>query len=101
MALNSEESERTASRLADIQTLVQEYTAQVILGEADLEVLKPIVRCAATHVDPATGERDVEVVKGLFDNYGHMFCGVYASVTRGGAARIGDAAACLAVAAAA
>ena len=71
------------------------------LGEADLEVLKPIVRCAATHVDPATGERDVEVVKGLFDNYGHMFCGVYASVTRGGAARIGDAAACLAVAAAA
>lgn len=60
------------------------------LGGATAEVLKPIVRCAATHVDPDTGERDVELVKALFDNYGHMFCGVYLKVTRGGAVAEGD-----------
>lgn len=60
------------------------------LGGATAEVLKPIVRCAATHVDPDTGERDVELVKALFDNYGHMFCGVYLNVTTGGAVAEGD-----------
>jgi len=60
------------------------------LGGATAEVLKPIVRCAATHVDPATGERDVDLVKALFDNYGHMFCGIYLNVTRGGAVAEGD-----------
>lgn len=60
------------------------------LGGATAEVLKPIVRCAATHVDPTTAERDVELVKALFDNYGHMFCGIYLNVTRGGAVAEGD-----------
>ncbi|HJV41457.1 MOSC domain-containing protein [Caulobacter sp.] len=54
------------------------------LGGATAEVLKPIVRCAATHVDPETGERDVDLVKALFDHYGHMFCGIYLNVTGGG-----------------
>ncbi|MBW8860683.1 MAG: MOSC domain-containing protein, partial [Caulobacter sp.] len=57
------------------------------------EVLKPIVRCAATHVDPVTAERDIELVKALFDHYGHMFCGVYLNVEKGGAVREGDVAA--------
>jgi uncharacterized protein len=61
------------------------------VGAAKAEVLKPIVRCAATHVDPTTAERDVEVVRQLFDNYGHMFCGVYLNVTEGGEVREGDA----------
>ena len=60
------------------------------LGEARAAVLKPIVRCAATHVDPATAERDIEVVKALFDLYGHMHCGVYLKVEAGGAVREGD-----------
>jgi uncharacterized protein YcbX len=54
------------------------------VGGATAEVLKPIVRCAATHVDPTTAERDVELVKALFDNYGHMFCGIYLNVVEGG-----------------
>ena len=61
------------------------------VGEARAEVLKPIVRCAATHVDPVTAERDIELVKALFDHYGHMFCGVYVKVEEGGAVREGDA----------
>ena len=60
------------------------------VGEARAQVLKPIVRCAATHVDPATAERDIEVVKALFDHYGHMHCGVYLNVDAGGAVREGD-----------
>jgi uncharacterized protein YcbX len=60
------------------------------VGGATAEVLKPIVRCAATHVDPTTAERDVELVKALFDTYGHMFCGIYVNVTQGGAVGEGD-----------
>ena len=60
------------------------------VGGATAEVLKPIVRCAATHVDPTTAERDVELVKALFDNYGHMFCGIYLNVTEGGEVGEGD-----------
>ncbi|CAN5312442.1 MOSC domain-containing protein [soil metagenome] len=60
------------------------------VGGARAEVLKPIVRCAATHVDPVTGERDIEMVKALFDHYGHMFCGIYLRVDEGGAVREGD-----------
>lgn len=59
------------------------------IGGATAEVLKPIVRCAATHVDPDTGERDADLVKALFDHYGHMFCGIYLTVTQGGAVREG------------
>lgn len=60
------------------------------IGGAVAEVLKPIVRCAATHVDPTTAQRDVDLVKALFDHYGHMFCGIYLNVTQGGAVREGD-----------
>lgn len=62
------------------------------VGEATAEVLKPIVRCAATHVDPDTGERDADLVKALFDHYGHMFCGIYLNVTQGGMVGEGDVA---------
>lgn len=60
------------------------------VGAAHAEVLKPIVRCAATHVDPVTAERDIELVKALFDNYGHMLCGIYLKVEQGGAVAEGD-----------
>ena len=60
------------------------------VGLARAEVLKPIVRCAATHVDPVSAERDIELVKALFDNYGHMFCGIYLKVEEGGAVAEGD-----------
>lgn len=64
--------------------------AKVRLGAAEAEVFKPIVRCMATHVDPETGERDIDLVGSLYRTYGHTFCGVYLSVTRGGLVRRGD-----------
>jgi uncharacterized protein YcbX len=63
----------------------------MMVGWAKASVFKPIVRCAATHVDPTTAERDLDVVKALFDNYGHMHCGLYVRVTAGGAVGLGDA----------
>jgi uncharacterized protein len=66
--------------------------AEVRLGPVVARVFSPIVRCMATHVDPTTGERDIEVVPALHDNYGHMFCGVYVSILEGGRITQGDSA---------
>jgi uncharacterized protein YcbX len=53
-------------------------------------VLKRIVRCAATEVDPDTGIRDLEIPRTLMKTYGHADCGVYAEVIAGGPIAIGD-----------
>jgi uncharacterized protein YcbX len=63
---------------------------QVRIGGAEATLFKPIVRCVATHVDPATGDRDMDVVKALFDNFGHLHCGIYVHVTEGGGLAEGD-----------
>ena len=60
------------------------------LGGARLKVVKPIVRCVATHANPVTGTRDIDVVSALHDLYGHRWCGLYLSVEAGGAVRPGD-----------
>ncbi|WP_296599907.1 MOSC N-terminal beta barrel domain-containing protein [Phenylobacterium sp.] len=65
---------------------------ELMVGWARAKVFKPIVRCAATEVDPTTAVRDLEVVKALFDNYGHMFCGIYIQMTSSGRIGLGDAA---------
>ena len=64
---------------------------ELMVGWAQAKVFKPIVRCAATHVNPTTAERDADVVKALFDNYGHMLCGIYVHVTASGRVGLGDA----------
>ncbi|MBJ7412715.1 MAG: MOSC N-terminal beta barrel domain-containing protein [Phenylobacterium sp.] len=65
---------------------------ELMVGWGRAKVFKPIVRCAATGVDPATAVRDLDVVKALFDNYGHMFCGIYIQMTSAGRVALGDAA---------
>ena len=64
---------------------------ELMVGWARAQVFKPIVRCAATEVDPTTGIRDLEVTKALFDNYGHLHCGVYIRMTSAGRVGLGDA----------
>jgi len=64
--------------------------AAVTLGGASASVFSPIVRCVATHVDPSTGERDMDLVRAIFDHRGDMNCGIYVSVTEGGALHAGD-----------
>jgi uncharacterized protein YcbX len=63
----------------------------MMLGWARAEVFKPIVRCTAPGVNPATAERDLDVTKALFDAYGHLHCGIYVRVTSAGVVGLGDA----------
>jgi uncharacterized protein len=63
----------------------------VTIGPAvRLKVVKRIVRCAATEVDPDTGVRDLPIPRTLMETYGHADCGVYAEVIAGGAVNVGD-----------
>ena len=50
--------------------------SEVRLGPVKARVFAPIARCVATHVDPATGERDIDIVPALHANYGHRLCGI-------------------------
>jgi len=55
-----------------------------------LRVVKRIVRCAATEVDPGTGIRDLNIPRILMKTFGHGDCGVYAEVIEGGEISVGD-----------
>jgi uncharacterized protein YcbX len=58
---------------------------------ARLKIVKRIVRCAATNVDPDTGMRDLSIPHTLMQRFGHGDCGVYAQVVNGGEIATGDA----------
>jgi len=64
--------------------------SEVALGDARLRVVAPITRCAATQVNPATAERDLDVVGELQRGFGHNLMGIYAEVAAGGEIAIGD-----------
>jgi hypothetical protein len=55
-----------------------------------IKVVKRIVRCAATEVDPDTGIRDLPVPRTLMDRFGHADCGVYGEVIAAGEIAVGD-----------
>ncbi|HKY87222.1 MAG TPA: MOSC N-terminal beta barrel domain-containing protein [Pseudorhodoplanes sp.] len=63
----------------------------VAAGPARLKIVKRIVRCAATNVEPGTGIRDLQIPKTLMQAFGHMDCGIYAEVVGGGEIAAGDA----------
>jgi uncharacterized protein len=65
--------------------------SEITLGTAQLRVLSPITRCAATQVNPVTAKRDLDIVGGLERAFGHINMGVYAEVSAGGEVAIGDA----------
>jgi uncharacterized protein YcbX len=57
---------------------------------ARLRIVKRIVRCAATNVDPDTGIRDLSIPDSLMRNFGHADCGVYGEVVEAGEIAVGD-----------
>jgi uncharacterized protein YcbX len=63
---------------------------EIAMGGARLKVVKRIVRCAATDVDPDTGIRDLTIPRTLMQSVGHADCGVYAEVVSGGDIAAGD-----------
>jgi len=62
---------------------------QIRIGEARLNVLKPIDRCAATSANPDSGEVDINLPKALQKGFNHVHFGVYARVEHGGEIRVG------------
>jgi uncharacterized protein len=64
---------------------------EVAIGaDARLKIVKRIVRCAATNVDPDTGMRDLAIPDALQRAYGHADCGIYAEVVVPGEIAVGD-----------
>ena len=59
-------------------------------GRARLKIVKRIVRCPATNVDPDTGARDLTIPEDLKKNFGHMDCGIYGEVIAAGKVAPGD-----------
>ena len=62
---------------------------RLTIGGAQLRV-QVIDRCPATHVDPVTGFRDLDVMQTLQGAFGRISCGVYASVKTGGTVALHD-----------
>jgi uncharacterized protein len=68
---------------------------EIAIGpQARAKVVKRIVRCAATNVEPGTGIRDIEIPATLLRHLGHADCGIYAEVTAGGPIAPGDVVTC-------
>jgi uncharacterized protein YcbX len=63
---------------------------EIVVGSARVKVVKRLVRCAATNVDPHTGLRDLSIPTALMQNFGHGDCGVYGEFVQDGAIAIGD-----------
>jgi uncharacterized protein len=64
---------------------------EIAIGaQAHAKVVKRIVRCAATNVEPGTGVRDLDIPATLLRKLGHMDCGIYAEVIAGGVITGGD-----------
>jgi MOSC domain-containing protein len=57
---------------------------------ARLKIVKRIVRCAATNVDPDSGIRDLAIPATLLQRFGHADCGVYGEVVAAGEIAVGD-----------
>jgi uncharacterized protein YcbX len=65
--------------------------SEIAIGNSvRLKIVKRIVRCAATEVDPDTGIRDLQIPRTLMKAYGHADCGIYGEVIAGGTVAVGD-----------
>lgn len=64
--------------------------SEITVGEVRLHVVSPTTRCAATNVNPATAERDMDIPAALRSAFGHNQMGVYAEVLAGGTINPGD-----------
>lgn len=60
------------------------------IGKVRLRGVKRIERCAATNVNPETGERDLNIPLTLQRGFQHIDTGIYADVLEGGELATGD-----------
>jgi uncharacterized protein YcbX len=64
--------------------------AEIGLGAVRARILRRTPRCAATTVNPDTGERDISMLRELETHYGHIECGCYVTICSTGVLRPGD-----------
>jgi uncharacterized protein YcbX len=64
--------------------------ADVDVGGARVHVVERMGRCAATNVEPGTGNRDLNIPRSLMGGFGHACCGVFAKVVGAGRLAVGD-----------
>jgi len=86
-SLHALEAEAGMGPWAEFDWLGQE----IQIGQVRLQVVKRIVRCAATEVNPETAKRDANPPRDLRRHFGHADLGVYAEVLEGGQVALGDA----------
>ncbi|MDE0588490.1 MOSC domain-containing protein [Halocynthiibacter sp. C4] len=60
------------------------------IGDVELNVTEHIGRCRATEANPDTGDRDLDTLGALKQNWGHTDFGVFAEVTKGGTISVSD-----------
>ncbi|MFC3053318.1 MOSC domain-containing protein [Kordiimonas pumila] len=60
------------------------------IGDVTFSALSRVDRCAATNVNPDTAERDMNLPLQIRKNYGHLDCGIYVDVIKGGMLKKGD-----------
>jgi uncharacterized protein len=66
---------------------------RLMLGEVELEVVRPKTRCLATHANPRSGERDLDVMGTLVRAFAQRqptFAVALTTLGRGGIVRLGD-----------
>ena len=63
---------------------------KIEIGGSVLEVFKKTQRCAATVVNPLTGNRDINIPKEINSHFGHIDLGVYVKVIKSGKVSIQD-----------
>jgi uncharacterized protein YcbX len=63
---------------------------EITVGTARLRVIATITRCAAIEVNPATAERDLDILGELRRHFGHNLMGIYAEVLDAGDIAVGD-----------
>jgi len=72
----------------------QDWLGRTIrIGSVELSVARPKTRCLATHANPQTGERDLQVMQTLvrsFQQQEPTFAVALTTVGRGGEIRVGD-----------
>lgn len=64
--------------------------SNITIGGVELSVEEQTERCAATNIDPATGQRDMNIPVALQNGFGHRQCGIYARVLSDGRIAVGD-----------
>lgn len=69
-----------------------DMVGRVIEAQSGLrfKITKRTVRCAATNVDPETGERDLDIPGTIDGRLGHRDLGVYMEIIAGGGLAVGD-----------